>query len=465
MADLRCVDAPRHATPSQTPVYWWTPEIAQLRSVCVVARRRYTRQRRQHPRNEADESRLRDAYKEAKSELRHAICRSKESAREELLARLDGDPWGRPYLGARNKIRAQTAPVTESLEPDFLRSVVCALFPTEAAHTMPADTSREPAQSEVIPAVSLEELERSLSPLKAKQTAPGPDGVPRTRPGPGPGRVGRVVLGDPQSVFENGSLSIVLERGETRSTPEGRRPADSPSAYRPIVLLDDAGKLFERILATRVVRHISSTGPDLAQSQYGFRGGRSTIDAILKLRSLADDAVSSGRSCVGGVPRHHQRVQLATLRRHRRGPQVPWSAGLHSADHRSYLRGREISFVGGDGRLHRHEVRCGVPQGRSSGLSPVELGVRFRAPRRPPDRLSVVCYADDTLVLARGDDLAEGKARAEAGAALIVRRIQMLGLRVGLEKTEALLFTALEQDLRRTPASTSAASASSSVPG
>ncbi|XP_061380962.1 uncharacterized protein LOC133319719 [Danaus plexippus] len=351
-------------------------------------------------------------YKETKSELRHAICRSKESAREELLARLDGDPWGRPYLGARNKIRTQTAPVTESLEPEFLRSVVCALFPMEAAHTMPADTSREPARSEVIPAVSLEELERSLSPLKAKQTAPGPDGVP--------GRVLALALG------ETGRFPSSWKEGRLVLLQKGGRPADSPSAYRPIVLLDDTGKLFERILATRVVRHISSTGPDLAQSQYGFRGGRSTIDAILKLRSLADDAVSRGGVALAvslDITNAFNSLPFGVieeaLRYHGLPDYIRRTIG-------SYLRGREISFVGGDGVGPR--------------ASPVELGYDFVLRGALPTGLSVVCYADDTLVLARGDDLAEAKARAKAGAGLIVRRIQMLGLRVGLEKTEALLF-------------------------
>ncbi|CAG9558736.1 unnamed protein product [Danaus chrysippus] len=41
--------------PPRNQVYWWTPEIAQLRSVCAVPRCQHTRQRRWHPRNEADE--------------------------------------------------------------------------------------------------------------------------------------------------------------------------------------------------------------------------------------------------------------------------------------------------------------------------------------------------------------------------------------------------------------------------
>ncbi|KAA5662626.1 hypothetical protein F3G62_31675, partial [Pseudomonas aeruginosa] len=72
------------------------------------------------------------------------------------------------------------------------------------------------------------------------------------------------------------------------------RPADSPAGYRPIVLLDEAGKMLERIVAARIVRHLTETGPDLSAEQYGFREGRSTIDAILRVRALSDEAVSRG---------------------------------------------------------------------------------------------------------------------------------------------------------------------------
>jgi len=51
-----------------------------------------------------------------------------------------------------------------------------------------------------------------------------------------------------------------------------------------------------------------------------------------------------------------------------------------------------------------------------------------------------VCYADDTLVVASGGDWCEAARRAEAGVALVVRRIEMLGLKMAPQKTEALGF-------------------------
>jgi hypothetical protein len=58
------------------------------------------------------------------------------------------------------------------------------------------------------------------------------------------------------------------------------RPPDSPSAYRPICLLDEIGMLFERVIAACLAAHISGREPGWHDSQYGYRRGRSTVDAV-----------------------------------------------------------------------------------------------------------------------------------------------------------------------------------------
>ncbi|CAF4927135.1 unnamed protein product [Pieris macdunnoughi] len=54
--------------------------------------------------------------------------------------------------------------------------------------------------------------------------------------------------------------------------------------------------------------------------------------------------------------------------------------------------------------------------------------------------MRLFCYADDTLVVASGGSFGEVAQLAMAGTRLVVGRIQALGLRVSLDKTEALLF-------------------------
>lgn len=57
-----------------------------------------------------------------------------------------------------------------------------------------------------------------------------------------------------------------------------------PSSYRLLCLLNDVGKIFERILVQRTEAHLAKS--ELADSQFGFRKGRSTNDAALEVRDF-----------------------------------------------------------------------------------------------------------------------------------------------------------------------------------
>jgi hypothetical protein len=65
-------------------------------------------------------------------------------------------------------------------------------------------------------------------------------------------------------------------------------------AFRPVCLLDQAGKLLESVVAARLESHLSRCAPRLHDSRFGFLKGRSTADAIARVRSLVEGAVRRG---------------------------------------------------------------------------------------------------------------------------------------------------------------------------
>jgi len=72
-------------------------------------------------------------------------------------------------------------------------------------------------------------------------------------------------------------------------------PRDAPSSYRPISLLDGAGKLLESLLLNRLNAHITSLGA-LSDLQFGFKRSRATTDTIeevLKVAELAETVAPS----------------------------------------------------------------------------------------------------------------------------------------------------------------------------
>lgn len=72
------------------------------------------------------------------------------------------------------------------------------------------------------------------------------------------------------------------------------RPAQEPSSYRLLCLINEVGKVLERILVARLQQHLADTGPDLSQAQYGFRKGHSTLHAIKRIRNLTEEVLSHG---------------------------------------------------------------------------------------------------------------------------------------------------------------------------
>ena len=67
------------------------------------------------------------------------------------------------------------------------------------------------------------------------------------------------------------------------------KPVGDASSYRPICLLDTMGKLLEEMILQRLQGQIVREN-GLSENQFGFRNGRSTVDAIQAVVDIATKA-------------------------------------------------------------------------------------------------------------------------------------------------------------------------------
>lgn len=70
----------------------------------------------------------------------------------------------------------------------------------------------------------------------------------------------------------------------------------TPRAYRPITLLPVLGKIFERILNTRIVINLEYND-FFDTAQHGFRANRSTETAVLQLKNMVRELLSRSKYC------------------------------------------------------------------------------------------------------------------------------------------------------------------------
>jgi hypothetical protein len=420
--------------------YWWNAEIAELRRACNRARRIAYRARGRVP--PSDQRALNDGVKEARRLLRNAITRAKASAWDELLADLNADPWGKAYRIANKKLRGSGPSVGESLDPAVLSNIVDELFPSHP----PLDGQEVGFDWGEEHRITVEDLERAEKRIGTKK-APGPDGI-----------MGGVLKKTADLFFQRwlACFNRCLEEGHFPDDwkaarlvllRKGNKPEGLPSSYRPLCLLSEVGKLFERIIADRLIEYLEET-EGLSGLQYGFRRGRSTVNAIDQAKELIREAVEvEGFAVVVGldVANAFNSLPWAVVGRALEEKAVP--AYLRAVI-RDYFRNRTLMYTDSAGRVNIKRMSCGVPQG--SVLGPLLWNIAYDAVLRIelPEDCTALCYADDTLVIVADSSVEEAMAKADLAVAMICGRIHDLGLKVAPAKTEAILF---QRGRRRIP--------------
>lgn len=414
-------------------VYWWTDEIASLRKTCNTLRRRAQRARKNMDQMTKDTE-----YRTAKKKLRTAINKSKANCWSELKGDIERDPWGLGYKLVTRKLGSM-APVT-GIDAMKMKEIVDALFPTHPEREDDAD-GRPVQPNEHFSEAELMEAAKNIQNHKA----PGPDGIP-------PEAMKITARVCPQLLLDmyNACLKtgIFCSRWKTARLvliDKGKTKEITPSSFRPLCMLDTAGKMLEKMLKPRLHRAIQEAG-GLSNNQKGFRKGMSTIDAMLEVKSAVEKAWNRNQ--------HSQEiVLLMTLDVKNAFNSVRWLDILEALKAQfnipenlmrifeDYLRDRWLQYATSDQGQQLKKLTAGVAQG--SILGPDLWNALYDELLRQelPIGASLVGYADDVAAIISARKVEKAEAIANEVLGKVKKWMGAHGLKLAEEKTEVVILS------------------------
>lgn len=420
---------------NKSSVYWWTEEIAQLRKECIRARRKYTRSRGRPDHEEHHQN-----FKIKKKALKQAIRRSKRECFLDVCDDVENNPFGLAYKLVTKKLKCLKS--SSPTEAEILDEIVIHLFPQQA--TTPWNSERDPGGF-IFPVVTHSEVQLSASEFKDRK-APGLDGIPNCVLKEVVKCCDSQILRLFNSCLELGSFPSIWKRQKLVLIPKDGKPPENPSSYRPLCMIDTFGKLLEKIICNRLQESVERVR-GLSESQYGFRKGRSTIDAIRVVTELAKNAIE-GKSWKKGSKEY---CVVVTLDVKNAFNTANWERIVGALTHlnipeylvaiiKDYFRGRILTYDTNEGKKE-YRVTGGVPQG--SVLGPLLWNVMYDGILRLqlPGKVSIVGFADDIALVIVAKEIDEAKTVSEASIQVVRSWMNSVGLDLAEHKTEAVLIT------------------------
>lgn len=413
-------------TSKRKPVYWWNENIEDLRKECFAARRRLVRGNARRNRSPIEIENRKKDYFSKKKNLRKAIIQSQSSHWKKLCDDLNENVWGTGYKIVCKKFKALT---TTNLSTQDKLAAVDKLFPQHQI----TEWQIAPIQPSDIPLFTMDELLEVFLKIPSGK-APGPDEISP--------EITKLLIKTAPDFFLNlfndqlkkGTFPNIWKNARLVLIEKEMKPGDTEKSYRPICLLDILGKTYEKLIKLRLENEVRKTG-GLSPTQYGFTPGKSTVDAMMEVKKMAEDAKKRKKLCI-----------LTMVDVKNAFNSTPWKGILEELKRRkippyltnvlsSYFQHRNIIVDNA-----KKETSCGVPQG--SVLGPVLWNIYYDPVLRialPPNTLSLA-YADDLVLITTGT--VKSTIEMEVNLALSKVNNWMLSMQLELapQKTEVVML-------------------------
>lgn len=406
----------KNERPSQP--FWWNEEIKMKRDECQRLRRQATRAARRISRNENEDY---TNYKRLKKELQALITKSKNKHWGDLCQELDSDIWGKGYKIATKKLIGY-APLEMSTDQKIRAAEK--LFPKKSKNREKRTATGN------VKIFTGEEYTEVLRKMKNGK-APGLDGVPmeaiKKLDEIGP----TMLLNLMNELLKQQKYPRQWKKARLVLIPKGKI---EDMNFRPICLLNSLSKIYEGLLKKRLEDEIEQRG-GFSERQYGFRKGKSTIQAIEKVISIVKEHTVDTWAA------------LITIDVKNAFNNASWDIILNKLDHMgmpeyllntidNYLEDRSIQIDKGVDMA----ISAGVPQG--SILGPTLWNVLYNGllDEEMPKGVYTLAYADDVAVVATARNKIQLKWKVDEALTQINKWMTKNELELAPHKTEAVIL-------------------------
>ncbi|KAG7313027.1 hypothetical protein JYU34_000107 [Plutella xylostella] len=209
--------------------------------------------------------------------------------------------------------------------------------------------------------------------------------------------------------------------------------------YRPISVLPTISKILEKIINKRLINYLDKFNI-ISKSQYGFRQGKSTEDAVAALSSLIVNKLDNGLKCLTvflDLKKAFDTVSIPILLKKLEQIGI---RGVPLNLLTSYLTDRKQSVKIGQYVSNTTDVEYGVPQGSVLGPTLFLIYINEIC-NLILNNGQVFSYADDTALVFYAHSWDEVKRVSEIGLALVSEKLRSNLLTLNIKKTNYLCFS------------------------